>query len=187
MAYEIIWCTSIILYKHCKGNSIQVVTKNIIRNCNAYENLLKARNSKYISLNGIKEHLICFISSGRSAIVSDIISQIGGKGNRKIFEEIIQNSKITCNFELWGARECLNFCQDLEDSVDIQLEKESSKKIRWCAEGHENEINRKKREYCTYQECKALLNPPESNDNVEDSSKNINVDAPQFSYARQTR
>ena len=107
MAYELIWCTSIILYKHCKGNSIHVVTKNIIRNCNAYENLLKARNSKYISLNGIKEHLICFISSGRSAIVSDIIITDWRKRKQKNFWG--NHTEFEDNLQLWTLRKMSQF------------------------------------------------------------------------------
>ena len=48
-----------------------------------YDSLLKARNC----MNGLKEHIICYISSGRSHIVSDLISQLGGKGRRNYIDE----------------------------------------------------------------------------------------------------
>ena len=60
-----------------------------------YDSLLKARNC----MNGLKEHIICYISSGRSHIVSDLISQLGGKGRRKYIDEIIRNSEITGKFQ----------------------------------------------------------------------------------------
>ena len=84
---------------HYYPNREKVEAKKKTQICNAYDALLKARNSKYLSLNGVKEHLICFISSGRSVIVSEMISQIGGKGNRRVIEEIIKNSEISCQFE----------------------------------------------------------------------------------------
>lgn len=59
------------------------VQKTKVQLSNVYDSLLKAQNSKYVSLNGLKEHLICYISSGRSHIVSDLMSQLGGKGRRK--------------------------------------------------------------------------------------------------------
>ena len=73
--------------------------KTKVQLSNVYDSLLKARNSKYVSLNGLKDHLICYISSGRSLIVSDLMSQLGGKGRRKYIDEIIRNSEITGKFE----------------------------------------------------------------------------------------
>ena len=60
--------------------------------------MLKARNFKYDSMNGLKEHMICYISSGRSSIVSDLMSQLGGKSRRLIIDRIIRNSEVTCKF-----------------------------------------------------------------------------------------
>ena len=54
------------------------VQRTKVQLSSVYDSLLKARNSKYVSLNGLKEHLICYISSGRSSIVSDLMSQLGG-------------------------------------------------------------------------------------------------------------
>ena len=48
-----------------------------------FECLLKVQNQKFISLNGIKEHLITYIASGWSNIVSELMSQLGGKGRQK--------------------------------------------------------------------------------------------------------
>ena len=76
-------------YKSTEESNIQ---RTKVQLSNVYDSLLKARNSKYVSLNGLKEHIICYISSGRSSIVSDLMSQLGGKGRRKYIDEIIRNS-----------------------------------------------------------------------------------------------
>ena len=75
------------------------VQRTKVQLSSVYDSLLKARNSKYVSLNGLKEHLICYISSGRSHIVSDLMSQLGGKGRRKYIDEIIRNSEINGKFQ----------------------------------------------------------------------------------------
>ena len=85
--------------KYFKSREEAIVQRTKVQLSNVYDSLLKARNSKYVSLNGLKEHIICYISSGRSSIVSDLMSQLGGKGRRKYIDEIIRNSEITGKFE----------------------------------------------------------------------------------------
>ena len=53
---------------------------------NAYENLLKARNSNFVSSSGLKEHMIAYISSGKNNDVSDLMSHIVGKGNTTLWK-----------------------------------------------------------------------------------------------------
>ena len=45
----------------------------------------------------------------------------------------------------------------MKDSVDVNLEKSSAKKIRLCEKGHENVVLRKNKKFCSSQKCKALL------------------------------
>ena len=66
---------------------------------NVFENILKARNSKFVSASGLKEHLIAYISSGKNHDVSDLMSHIGGKGSRHIVESIIRNSELQFSFK----------------------------------------------------------------------------------------
>ena len=47
---------------------------------NAYENLLKARNSKFVSEIGLKEHMVTYLSSGKARHTTQVFSKQGGKG-----------------------------------------------------------------------------------------------------------
>ena len=66
---------------------------------NLWDAALKGRNSKYVSIAGLKEHLVCYISSSKSKFVSDILCHSGGKGNRHLIEQVLDNSEIACKFE----------------------------------------------------------------------------------------
>ena len=66
---------------------------------NLLDSLFKSRNSRYVSLAGLKEHLVAYISSNKSHHVSDLFSHIGGRGNRHLLETILDNSEIACKFE----------------------------------------------------------------------------------------
>lgn len=43
------------------------------------------------------------------------------------------------------------------------------KKIKYCEEGHRNNIQRKNRKYCNIGNCKSILKDNEQNDEVPDS------------------
>ena len=75
------------------------MSDNVLFKANAYENLLKARNSKYFSASGIKEHLAVYLSSGKSRHSSQIFSKQGGKSTRPILENILKNSEEICQFK----------------------------------------------------------------------------------------
>lgn len=62
---------------------------------NVYENMLKARNSKFVSEIGIKEHML----SGKSLHASQVFSKQGAKGKRSITEMILKNSESVCIFK----------------------------------------------------------------------------------------
>ena len=64
-----------------------------------WESCLKARNSRYVSLSGLKQHFVSYISSKKSRNVSDILSHIGPNGNRNFMEKIINNSQISLSFQ----------------------------------------------------------------------------------------
>ena len=81
-------------YKSTEESNIQ---RTKVQLSNVYDSLLKAQN--YVSLNGLKEHIICYISSGRSSIISDLMSQLGGRGRRNYIDEIIRNSEISGKFQ----------------------------------------------------------------------------------------
>ena len=66
---------------------------------NLWDAALKGRNSKYVSLAGLKEHLVCYISSSKSKFVSDILCHSGGRGNRHLIEQVLETSEIACKFE----------------------------------------------------------------------------------------
>ena len=66
---------------------------------NCLESLLKARNHNFVSLPGLKEHLVCYISSNKSRNNSDILSHIGAHGNINMLDRILGNSHIKCKFE----------------------------------------------------------------------------------------
>ena len=54
---------------------------------NIYENMLKARNSKFTSKPGLKEHMVVYLASGKSMHSSQVFSKQGGKGTRPILEK----------------------------------------------------------------------------------------------------
>ena len=66
---------------------------------NVYENLLKARNSKFNSVVGVKENMVVYLSSGKSRHTSQVFSKQGGKGTRPLLETILKNSESICVFK----------------------------------------------------------------------------------------
>ena len=66
---------------------------------NAILCLFKARNGNSVNLAAIKHHLVAYIASNKSEYVSQILSHIGGHGNRNILEQILKNTEITCQFK----------------------------------------------------------------------------------------
>jgi hypothetical protein len=58
---------------------------------NAYENILKARNSKFVSDVGLKEHMVSYLSSGKAIHNTQVFSKQGGKGTRPVLEMILKN------------------------------------------------------------------------------------------------
>ena len=73
--------------------------ENINFKANIYDNILKARNSKYFSPSGVKEHMVSYLSSGKSMHTSQVFSKQGGKGSRPILEKILKNSESVCLFK----------------------------------------------------------------------------------------
>ena len=67
-------------------------------NYNAYDNLLKARNSKYVSSVGLKEHIVAYLSSGKSMHNTQVFSKQGAKGTRPVIESVLKTSEKTCKF-----------------------------------------------------------------------------------------
>ena len=65
---------------------------------NCLDALCKARNSRFLSLSGLKEHIVAYLQSGKSTFVSDILSQ-SGKGTRMKIESILKESVDTCKFK----------------------------------------------------------------------------------------
>ena len=65
---------------------------------NIYENMLKARNIKFTSKTGLKEHVVVYLASGKSMHSSQVFSKQGGKGTRPILEKILTNSEDVCKF-----------------------------------------------------------------------------------------
>lgn len=61
--------------------------------------MLKARNSKYLSGMGIKEHMVTYLSSGKSVHTSQVFSKQGGKGTRPLLEKVLKNSESVCMFK----------------------------------------------------------------------------------------
>ena len=66
---------------------------------NIYENILKARNTKFVSIVGLKEHMVAYLSSGKSRHTSQVFSKQGGKGCRPLLEIILTNSEEVCKFK----------------------------------------------------------------------------------------
>ena len=48
---------------------------------NVYENILKSRNHKYVSKVGLKEHMVAYLSSGKSMHTTQVFSKQGGVHN----------------------------------------------------------------------------------------------------------
>jgi hypothetical protein len=61
--------------------------------------VLKARNSKYLSGMGIKEHMVTYLSSGKSVHTSQLFSKQGGQGTRPLLEKVLKNSESVCMFK----------------------------------------------------------------------------------------
>ena len=87
---------SLTVKKFSKFN--QSTNDNLNFKSNAYENILKARNSKFVWMIGMKEHMVVYLSSGKSHHASQVFSKQGGKGNRNFFEQILMNSENVCKF-----------------------------------------------------------------------------------------
>ena len=96
-------------YQECEGrlkNFIDHLTarkkstnENTNYKANIFENMLKARNSKYLSGMGIKEHMVTYLSSGKSVHTSQVFSKQGGKGTRPLLEKVLKNSESVCKFK----------------------------------------------------------------------------------------
>ena len=76
----------------------QSTNDNLNFKSNAYENILKARNSKFVCTIGMKEHMVVYLSSGKSHHASQVFSKQGGKGNINSLEQILMNSENICKF-----------------------------------------------------------------------------------------
>ena len=72
--------------------------ENLNFKSNIYENILKARNSKFISEAGLKEHMVAYLASGKSMHTTQVFSKQGGKGTRPILEKVLKNSEEICAF-----------------------------------------------------------------------------------------
>ena len=66
---------------------------------NAYENILKARNSKFISEVGLKEHMVSYLASGKAIHNTQVFSKQGGKGTRPVLERVLKNSEDALKFK----------------------------------------------------------------------------------------
>ena len=73
------------------------VKDNLLEISNIYESMVKARNKNFTSSAAIKEHMVAYISSGRSKYVSQIMSKLG-KGSFPLLENIIRQSELKCRF-----------------------------------------------------------------------------------------
>ena len=60
---------------------------------------MKARNAKFVSTAGLKEHMVAYLSSGKSIHASQVFSKQGGKGTRPVLENILKNSENICKFK----------------------------------------------------------------------------------------
>ena len=67
--------------------------------CNAYENLLKARNLKFVSNIGVKEHMVSYLASGKSRHSTQVFSKQGAKGTRPVLEIVLKNSEDLLKFK----------------------------------------------------------------------------------------
>ena len=66
---------------------------NLNYKSNVYENILKARNSKYVSKVGLKEHMVTYLSSNKSRNSTEVFSKQGAKGTRPILEKFLKIRK----------------------------------------------------------------------------------------------
>ena len=74
-------------------------SENVNFKSNVYENLLKARNSKFNCSVGVKEHMVAYLASGKSRHTSQVFSKQGGKATRPVLEAILKNSENVCKFK----------------------------------------------------------------------------------------
>ena len=79
--------------------NINIKENNLYFKSNVYENILKARNTKYVSKVGLKEHMVTYLSSNKSRNSTQVFSKQGAKGTRPLLEKVLQNSEIACEFE----------------------------------------------------------------------------------------
>ena len=59
---------------------------------NIIENILKARNQKCVTIQGVREGVTAYISSNRSKTTSTIMNKQGAKGSMPFLKRIIQNT-----------------------------------------------------------------------------------------------
>ena len=95
-------------YENCDGrlksfidnltNKEQYENDNLNFKSNIYENILKARNNKFTSKVGLKEHMVVYLASGKAMHASQVFSKQGAKGTRPILEKILTNSADDCKF-----------------------------------------------------------------------------------------
>ena len=64
---------------------------------NAVENIFKARNAKYVSDIGLKEHMVSYLSSEKAIHSSQVFSKQGAKG--PVLEMVLKNSESVCKFD----------------------------------------------------------------------------------------
>ena len=86
------------VFIHKLTEKTSYVKENMDFKSNAYENILKARNGKFISEAGIKEHMVTYLASGKSRHSTQIFSKQGGKGTRPVLEKILKNSEVSCKY-----------------------------------------------------------------------------------------
>ena len=84
-------------HKTQKYNFYKGDNANDLANC--WDSILKARNKKYVSLAGLKEHIVCYISSNKNKFVTEILRNTCAKGNRNLVEKILDLSQLTLEFK----------------------------------------------------------------------------------------
>ena len=73
--------------------------------CNAYENLLKARNKNCVSVIGAREGMTALICSNRNKVTSTIMNKQGAKGSIGVLKNIIQNT--VTKYEFKAPSDCM--------------------------------------------------------------------------------
>ena len=73
---------------------------NINELANVWDNILKSRNNNYVSMPGVSEGLVSYISSGKSHYNLQIMQKLGGHGSKPIFERIMKNTENKCKFTI---------------------------------------------------------------------------------------